>query len=132
MRTVKILSSLSVLLVLGGCASAQVHRGAIIGALSGAAAGASVGLVISDEELLGSGSGGPGGDKSLPQGGSVLAGLAIGAVAGAVVGAMAGHGGESAYERKKKVPPPPPPGEPAPPADVAAEPQARAPYLLGM
>jgi hypothetical protein len=137
MRTVQILSLLLVLLV-GGCASPQVHRGLLIGALSGAALGATTGLVISDEELLGSGSGGPGGDKSLPQGGSVMAGLAVGLVAGAVVGAMAGHGGESAYEKKKKVlPPPPPTGGPvdAPldtPPDTAAEPQARAPYLRGL
>jgi len=130
MRTVKIVSSLSALLLLGGCASAQVHRGAAIGALSGAAAGASIGLLISDEELLGSGSGGPGGDKSIPQGGSVMAGLAIGLLTGAIVGAMAGHGGESQYEKKKQLPPPPPPD--APP-EAGAEPQAaRAPYLRGL
>jgi hypothetical protein len=120
MNPSKLLAVVSILFVLGGCASHQVQKGALIGALSGVALGTGLGLVLSEPDLLGSGSEGPGGDTALPVGGSMLAGAAIGAVMGGIVGAMVGHQRDDGYERKKPEPPP------------ASEPQARAPYLRGL
>ena len=96
---------------LGGCASAPVQRGALIGAIAGAAAGAGAGLLISDENLLGSSKQS---QIELQRGSAVGAGAVIGVVFGAIVGSMIGHGSEDKY--------PPPPNVPPPtdPADSAA------------
>jgi hypothetical protein len=117
MNTVKVLScggtapalrggamsvSLAMMLLLGGCASYHVQRGALIGALSGAALGSGVGYMISDESLLGSDDSGPGGDTSLPKGSSIAVGLAIGVVAGGIVGAMVGHRRDDGFEKRPK------------------------------
>jgi hypothetical protein len=128
MKTVAILSLSSALLLLNGCASYHVQRGALIGALSGAAVGSGVGYAVSSEDLLGSDDSGPGGDTSLPRGGSIAAGLAIGVVTGAIVGAMFGHGNDDGYEERPK----PVLDTPETQATPDAEPQARAPYLRGL
>jgi len=113
------------LMLLGGCASSHVQKGALIGALSGAALGTGLGYAVSNEDLLGSDENGPGGDTSLPRGGSMGAGLAIGVVVGGIVGAMFGHGRDDGFEERPK---PPELQE-----DTAAnDEQARAPYLRGL
>ena len=102
MNTLKILTCSLIWVLLSGCASYHVQRGALIGALSGAAVGTGLGYALSEESLLGSPSGGPGGDTSLPQGGSIAAGLAIGLMTGAIVGAMVGHARDDGFEERPK------------------------------
>jgi hypothetical protein len=101
MNTAKVLSCLLALLLLGGCASYHVQRGALVGALSGAALGSGLGYVVSDESMLGSEDSGPGGDTSLP-GSSIAVGLAIGVVTGGIVGAMVGHRRDDGFEKRPK------------------------------
>jgi hypothetical protein len=104
----------SLLAAMSGCTSGYVNRGTLIGALSGAAAGAGVGVLISDDALLGSESGNGRGDITLDSGESILAGATIGLVFGAIVGAMAGHGRDDGLE-------PPPPMAELPPPPVVTE-----------
>ena len=78
-------------LVLGGCVSAPVTRGTLIGAAAGAALGAGTGALVSNEDLLGSPKTEASGDISLDPGPTIAAGAAIGVVFGALVGAMIGH-----------------------------------------
>ena len=125
MNTAKILSCSLVLMLLGGCASSHVQKGALVGVLSGAALGTGLGYAVSNEDLLGSDDSGPGGDTSLPRGGSVVAGLAIGAVVGGIVGAMVGHGRDDGFEERPKPP------ELQEDADKNEQ-QARAPHLRGL
>lgn len=82
---------------LAGCATSRAPAGAVIGAGTGAALGLGLGYLISDEDLLGSPAKPETGDTSLPPGGSMLAGLAIGAVVGGIVGAMVGHQQDQPY-----------------------------------
>jgi hypothetical protein len=96
--------------LLGGCVSSKVQTGAAVGALSGAALGTGVGVLITDEDLLGSSASPESGDTSLPRGGGIAASLAVGAVVGAVIGAMVGHQQEHAYEQRKPLALPPPAG----------------------
>lgn len=96
-----------VAVALGGCAS-SVQTGALIGAGAGAAAGAGVGVLITQDNLAGSSSTGPGGDTSLPSGEAILASTAVGFMVGGIVGAMVGHQREQKYVRRKALPPPPP------------------------
>jgi hypothetical protein len=103
----RIVSGLLLVAFSSGCAS-SVANGALIGAGIGAASGAGVGYAISDEDIAGSGSGGPAGDTSLPKGESILACTAIGTMVGAIVGAMVGHQREVKYVRRTAAPPPPP------------------------
>lgn len=91
---------------LTGCVSTQVRNGILIGAGSGAAVGAGVGLLVSDQNLLGSEPSPEKGDISLPTGEAVAASALIGAVFGGIVGGMSGHMQESPYGR-----PPPMPGQ---------------------
>lgn len=79
------------LVVLGGCVSTTVRDSAAVGALAGAAAGAGLGVLVSDEDLLGSSAKPETGDTSIDSVAGVSAGLAIGAVFGAIFGAMSGH-----------------------------------------
>ena len=79
------------LVVLGGCVSTTVRDSAAVGALAGAAAGAGLGVLLSDEDLLGSPAKPETGDTSIDSGMGVGAGLAIGALFGAIFGAMSGH-----------------------------------------
>jgi hypothetical protein len=102
MNTVKILSCSIVLMLLSGCASYHVQRGALIGALSGAAVGAGLGYTVSDPSLLGSEESGPGGNTSLPVGSSTVVGLAVGLVTGTIVGAMVGHRRDDGFEERPK------------------------------
>jgi hypothetical protein len=125
MNTAKILSCSLVLMSLGGCASSHVQKGALVGVLSGAALGTGLGYAFSNEDLLGSDDSGPGGDTSLPRGGSIAAGLAIGVVVGGIVGAMVGHGRDDGFEERPK---PPELQEDAAPSEQ----QARAPHLRGL
>lgn len=122
MNTMKILACTSVLLLLGGCASSHVQKGALIGALSGTALGAGLGYTLSEPELLGSGSGSKSGDTSLPVGSSTLAGAAIGLMVGGIVGAMVGHQRDEGYEEPKKIVF----------DDEDETQQSRAPYLRGL
>jgi hypothetical protein len=126
MNTAKILSCSLALILLGGCASSHVQKGALIGVLSGAALGTGLGYAVSNEDLLGSDENGPGGDTSLPRGGSIAAGLAIGVVVGSIVGAMVGHGRDDGFEERPKPP------ELLEDAQRANEEQARAPHLRGL
>jgi hypothetical protein len=121
MNIAKVLSCSLVLMLLGGCASSHVQKGALIGALSGAALGTGLGYAVSNEDLLGSDVGGPGADTALPRGGSIASGLAIGVMVGAIVGAMVGHGRDDGFEERPK----PPELE----ASRAQQQQARAPHL---
>jgi hypothetical protein len=123
MNTSKIFACVSVLLLLGGCASSKVTTGALVGALSGAAVGTGLGYVLSEPDLLGPDNEGAGGDTSLPVGRSTLAGGAIGLLVGGIVGAMVGHQRDDGYEM---------PQRPVPSSEPSAEEQARAPYLRGM
>jgi hypothetical protein len=107
-----------------GCVSAKVQTGAAVGALSGAAAGAGVGVLITDEDLLGSSASPETGDTSLPRGGGIAASIAVGAVVGAIVGAMVGHQQEHPYDDRKLVPVAPPTGDDELEADAEARVQA--------
>ena len=75
-------------MLMSGCISNPVPRGAVLGALSGAVLGAGTGLLISDEKLLGSTR-----DSKLPlgKGESMVGATATGVVIGAIVGAMIAH-----------------------------------------
>ena len=85
------LLALLTVVLMAGCASAAVQRGALIGAGAGAAVGVTTGFLISDPDLLGSSESIESGNISLGTGESVAAGAIIGAVFGALVGAMIGH-----------------------------------------
>jgi hypothetical protein len=93
----RLLPILLVLGLLGGCVSSRVQTGAAYGAIAGVAAGGAVGVLITDEDLLGSDANASTGDTSVPTGGGIAASLAIGAVVGAVVGAMVGHRRDDRY-----------------------------------
>ncbi|MFI5306874.1 MAG: hypothetical protein ACHQ53_05970 [Polyangiales bacterium] len=110
--------------------SAQVQRGAAIGAVSGLLVGGTMGVLVSNKHLLGSDDSAASGNISLPKGGSIAAGLAIGAAVGAVVGAMVGHRRDEGYEMPEKAAAKAPANaaEPAPPSKDDKQ-QARAPYL---
>lgn len=96
MRTVAVLV---IAAALSGCVSSHVRNGVIIGAVSGAAAGAGVGVLVSDEDLLGSENSPTKGDTSLGVPEAVAASAAIGVVFGAIVGGMVGHVNEPRYGR---------------------------------
>lgn len=107
----KTLALLLAVLLLGGCVSAQVQRGALIGAASGLVAGGTVGLLISDPNLYGTPKSVKSSDPAhqrelgqlpLPEGPSILAGAAIGTVLGAIIGAMVGHRRDEGYETPPK------------------------------
>ena len=85
-------------LALSGCISSAVAKGAVIGAASGAALGAGTGVLISNEDLLGSTKQS---QLDLSPGASIGAGALIGGVFGAIVGAMVGH------QREDNLPLPP-------------------------
>ena len=109
---------------LSGCASGPVQRGALIGAIAGAAAGAGAGLLISDENLLGSSKQS---QIELQRGSAVGAGAVIGVVFGAIIGSMIGHGSEDKYPPPPNVPPPTDPADSAAAAgDTSEGVQARA------
>ena len=72
---------------LSSCVSSSVHKGTLIGAASGALLGAGTGVLISNEDLLGSSKAS---QLQLDPGASIGAGVLIGTVFGAIVGAMAG------------------------------------------
>lgn len=101
------LNRLSALLALvplmTACVSSQVQTGAVIGALSGAAAGGTVGVLISDEDLLGSPATKDTGDVGVDSAEGIGTGVLLGAVFGAVVGAMAGHVNEPDVKPRKPV-----------------------------
>ena len=82
------------LLALGGCASASVQQGALIGAGTGAVLGLGTGVLISNDHLLGSEKSTVKGDVSLDTGSTVLASTLLGAVFGGIVGAMSGKANE--------------------------------------
>ncbi|MDH5675823.1 MAG: hypothetical protein OEZ06_27105 [Myxococcales bacterium] len=86
----------------GSEAMAPAQRGALVGGLAGVAAGGTVGVLISDEQLLGSSSSEESGDVALPRTGSIAAGVLVGAVVGTVVGAMAGHRAEDRYKMPER------------------------------
>jgi len=75
-------------LALSGCISSAVTKGAVIGAVSGAALGAGTGVLISNDDLLGSSKQS---QLQLASGTAIGAGSLIGGVFGAIVGAMIGH-----------------------------------------
>jgi hypothetical protein len=77
---------------IAGCASGPVAKGAMIGALSGAVVGTTTGLLVSNEDLLGSKTDERSGNLALKKGPTIGAGAIVGVVFGAVVGAMIGHG----------------------------------------
>src|SRR5215471_2058586 len=79
-------------LAAGGCATSPTVKGTLIGAVSGAALGAGTGVLISNEDLLGSPSSAETGNLALHPGPTIAASTLIGAVFGAIVGAMIGHG----------------------------------------
>jgi len=82
---------------LTGCVSSNTARGAAIGALAGAAGGATVGVLISDEDLLGSSSSKEAGDITISAAQGIGGGVLLGAVFGAIVGAIAGHAKDDRY-----------------------------------
>lgn len=88
----QLMAALLLCTAISGCASASVQRGALIGALSGALVGAGTGVLISNEDLLGSPETAASGDIALGAPESIGAGATIGAVFGAIVGAMIGYG----------------------------------------
>ena len=94
--------------VLSGCISSAgagaATKGALIGAVSGAALGAGTGVLISDDELLGSSKQS---QLELSAGASIGAGSLIGGVFGAIIGAMIGD------QRQDKLPLAPGPEEAA-------------------
>jgi len=98
-----------VVLLFGACASAAVQRGTLIGAATGAVLGSGTGVLISNDDLLGSSQSEASGDLALTAAPTIGASALIGAVFGAIVGAMIGHGNEN----------------PAAPADPPASPQAQ-------
>jgi hypothetical protein len=118
MNTSTILSCSLVLMLLGGCVSSHVQKGALIGALSGAALGTGLGYSFSNEDLLGADEDGP---TALSPSGSMAAGLTIGVIVGGIVGAMVGHSRDDGFEERPK----PPELE----EGTATEQQARAPHL---
>src|SRR5215510_13037765 len=91
-------------LVLGGCATAPIATGTLIGAATGAALGAGTGVLISDPSLLGSPETEESGNIGLKTGPAVGAGALIGAVFGGLIGAMLGYDEKDANE---EAPPPP-------------------------
>jgi hypothetical protein len=130
----KFLACLSSVLALSGCVSAQVQRGALIGAGSGLVLGAGVAELISDKSLLGSSTSKDSGNIALPRGATFASSMLIGTVIGAIVGAMVGHRRDEGYD---DVTPPPRPTTPAPASPdgantAPAKEQARAPYLRGL
>jgi gas vesicle protein len=96
----RVASAMLAAFVLAGCVSSHVRTGATIGAISGAAAGAGVGVLISDDSLLGSEDSTKKGDTSIAIGETVAASAAIGVAFGAIVGAMVGHVNEPRYGRE--------------------------------
>ena len=90
-------------LVLGGCATAPVATGTLIGAATGAALGAGTGVLVSSPDLLGSPETEESGNIALKTGPAVGAGALIGAVFGGLLGAML------AYDEKDADEEPPPP-----------------------
>ena len=92
-------------LVLGGCASAPVQRGTLIGLATGAALGAGTGVLVSDEKLLGSPTTEASGNIGLKSGAAIGAGALIGGVFGAFVGALIGHGHEDPFAEEEAAPP---------------------------
>jgi uncharacterized protein YcfJ len=123
------LACVTALIVLSGCASGQVQRGALIGAASGLVAGGTVGVLISDKNLLGSRTDDNSGNIALPRGGTIAASLLVGTMLGAIVGAMVGHQRDDGYEQPQK---PAQGAKPAASADDAQKQQARAPWLRGL
>lgn len=87
-----VVSCLLGLISIAGCASGPVAKGAMIGALSGAVLGTTTGVLVSNEDLLGSKTDERSGNLALKKGPTIGAGALIGVVFGAVVGAMIGHG----------------------------------------
>ena len=75
-------------MLMSGCLSNPVPRGAVIGALSGAALGAGTGVLISNATLLGSH---PETKLELSKAESIGSAALIGGVFGAIVGAMIAH-----------------------------------------
>jgi uncharacterized protein YcfJ len=125
--TKKGLACVTALIALSGCASGQVQRGALIGTATGLVAGGTVGVLISDEHLLGSSKKETSGNMALPPGGTIAASLLVGAVFGAIIGAMVGHQRDDGYEQPQKPAP-----TPARSQDDAQKQQARAPWLRGL
>lgn len=105
MANIKAMVVVSCVLGLGGCASGPVVKGTLIGAASGAALGAGVGVLVSNDKLLGSPETARSGDLSLDKGPTIGAGALIGVAVGAIVGAMIGHG----YDDGDAAEAPPPP-----------------------
>ena len=129
--TRKALALVTALIALSGCTSAHVNRGALIGAASGLVAGGAVGLLITDDKLLGSAKSKDSGNIALPKGGTLAASVLVGTVFGAIIGAMVGHQRETPYEQPEKVVPTRTGSAPAPAPEKSAndKQQARAPYL---
>ena len=126
----KLLAFVTVVLVLSGCVSSQVQRGALIGAAAGVVAGGTVGVLMSDKHLLGFSDSKDSGNIPLPKGGTIAAGVAVGAMLGAIVGAMIGHRRDEGYEDV-----PAPAAAPTPTSASSiddGQQQARAPHLLGL
>ena len=98
MANLKPLAVVWVALVFAGCATSPVLKGAIFGGASGAALGAGTGVLISDEDLLGSSTAPATGNISLDSGPTVAAGAVIGLLFGALAGAMVGHGHDDGDE----------------------------------
>jgi hypothetical protein len=127
------------LLLLGGCVSGRVQRGAVIGAASGLVLGGTTGVLISDKHLLGSDDSAASGNISLAKGPTIAASILIGTVVGAIVGAMVGHRRDEGYDPEKLQASSPKPAatpdadpKPAAKPDAGAKEQARAPWLRGL
>ena len=104
MANIKEAVVVSCLLGLAGCASGPVVKGTLIGAATGAVLGAGTGVLISNEDLLGSPTSERSGDLSLGSGSAIGAGTLIGVTLGAIVGAMIGHGYDDEFSAEASPP----------------------------
>ena len=83
-----------VVLALGGCVSATVQHGALIGAGSGLLLGTTTGVLISNDKLLGPTASKTNGDITFEPAATIAAGALVGALFGGLVGAMVGKANE--------------------------------------
>jgi hypothetical protein len=97
MRIMKTLVWLVLVVSLSGCVSSNTLRGAAIGALAGAAGGATVGVLVSDEDLLGTTASTETGDVTISPAQGIGVGVLVGAVFGGIIGAIAGHAKDDRY-----------------------------------
>lgn len=107
--------AVSLAFLLGACVSSSVHKGTLIGAASGALLGAGTGVLISNEDLLGSSKASK---LELDPGASIGAGVLIGTVFGAIVGAMAGHQSDDTLKLSDEPQPTPQPAGTGPASRV--------------